>query len=180
MKKYDYTTLFDQRHPALDEDELEERYDHPLHPIYANQIGVIRPSSPELHVDQFTNGYMAIGSENQRLVSIGPKNKILYECYTGQKFQTGFVYHVNCNFQDFTPDNLALSKSNSGAGYKTYRKLLDIVENRTVNYMLIRSEELEKNGKDSVKYWELAQVPDKLFKKWKVLFERRYTINLQE
>lgn len=166
-------------HPVLEDGEIEESYVHPLHQIYTNQIGMLMPVDPDFYLDQYTNGYISIGSDTVKSKSLGSKAKLVYECYTGKSVQNGFVYHVNANSLDYTPENLALSTTGTGEGYKTYRKLLELIENRTVSYMLVRSEKLLKNNQDPVRYWELAQVPTKLFKNWKVLFERRFALNLQ-
>lgn len=171
MIKYEFTTLFDPRSPILEQDEDELRFDHPLHPIYTNQIGVIRTADPEKWMSNYSFNYMAISSDDEVMVRLPVKTKLVYECYHQTLITQGHVLQINANALDYTLENLVYIGSHNSEIYKNYKKLTEELESKTIQYMIGRSVFLKKLGKNPERYWELAEVDSKLFNKWKNLFK---------
>jgi hypothetical protein len=172
MTRYEYTTFFDQRSPTLDPDEQELFYDHPVHPVYSNQIGIIFPHDDNHETFYAANDYLYLRTGVNQKIGIGMRHKLAYECYHNAIVGRELVYHRQGNLKDYTQENLVISHGRSDSNYKIYKNILKQTENNTIRYMLEKSKSLVEKEFDPEYYWNLCKIDPDLIKRWKILFER--------
>lgn len=103
--------FFQCMYPTLEEHEEEVFYDHPTEKgIKCNQIGILY--YPE---DKYTIYYRQSSdlmrenlSKDRTYRSIGNRERVVYECYTGKSWSGSHFIHLNCNHLDNTYDNLCV------------------------------------------------------------------------
>ena len=110
MKEFKFTNFFDAMSPILEDHEEEILYKHPVHEIECNQLGILYFDEDVYTYKQGRNG---IYLQDKGKKTVGSKGILIWECYRGitcDSVWSPYVYHLNGNLMDYTPDNIMIAK----------------------------------------------------------------------
>jgi hypothetical protein len=110
MKEFKFTNFFNALSPILEEHEEEVFYKHPVYEIQCNQLGALYFDDEVYTYKQGRNG---IYLQDKAKKTVGSKGILVWECYRGvtcEAIWSPYVYHLNGNLMDYTPDNISLAK----------------------------------------------------------------------
>jgi hypothetical protein len=149
--------LFEAKFPTLEDHEKEHFYQHPVHDIKVNQLGVI-------YCDDGTFGiYDKRGTSMVRFLktsrSIGTKCKIIYECYTGEIFHSPHFFFANGNPMDTRKENLVMSGPLTSRQREPYLKIKNRFIKASVEHLLKLETKMEAVGIDREQLYELLLLP---------------------
>ena len=170
MKYHKFTNYFNSLSPSLEEHEEEIFFHHPVLPdVYCNQLGALYVDEDRYKVKQTRAG---VNIEDKKGLVVAAKPRLVWECYNGvnsEGMPGKFLYHVNANVFDFTPDNLKrqhqLTKEEISVIYKTKTDFI----NASVKRFIQLEEKYEPNGFTKEMLFEMLAIP-----KWLSLARNRF------
>lgn len=170
MKFYRFTNYFNALSPTLEENEEEIIYTHPvLEGISCNQLGALYADEDKYKVKPSRAG---LTIEDKKGLVVGTKIKLVWECYRGISsvgIPGKFIYHVNANVYDFTPDNIKrqheLTKQEISVIYKTKN---DFIYASVLKFIEIENKYADR-GLDKEDLFNMFTIP-----KWLSLARNRY------
>jgi hypothetical protein len=149
--------LFEAKFPTLEDHEEEVFYQHPVHDIKCNQLGVI-------YCDEGTFGvYDKRGTSMVRVtktsISVGTKCKVVWECYTGETVFSPHFFFANGNPMDTRKENLVMSGPLSGKEREPYLKTKNRFIKASVEHLIKLETRMEAVGIDREQLYELLLLP---------------------
>ena len=149
--------LFEAKFPSLEDHEEEIFYQHPVHDIKCNQLGVI-------YCDDGTFGvYDKRGTSMVRVtktsISVGTKCKVVWECYTGETVFSPHFFFANGNPLDLRRENLIMSGPLSAKEREPYLTTKNRFIKGSVEHLIKIETRMEAVGVDKTELYEMLLLP---------------------
>jgi hypothetical protein len=149
--------LFEAKFPSLEDHEEEIFYQHPVHDIKVNQLGVI-------YSDDGTFGiYDKRGTSMVRLLkttnSVGTKCKVVWECYTGEIVHSPHFFFANGNPLDLRRENLVMSGPLNNREREPYIRIKNRFIKASVEHLIKIETRMEAVGIDKTELYEMLLLP---------------------
>jgi hypothetical protein len=149
--------LFEAKFPTLEDHEEEVFYQHPVHDIKCNQLGVI-------YCDEGTFGvYDKRGTSMVRVTktsnSVGTKPKVVWECYTGETVFSPHFFFANANPLDLRRENLVMSGPLSAKEREPYIRIKRQFVQASVEHLVGLEARMEVQGIDRKQLYEMLLLP---------------------
>jgi hypothetical protein len=149
--------IFEAKFPSLEDHEEEIFYQHPVHDIKCNQLGV-------LYCDDTIFGiYDKRGTSMVRITktsrSIGTKYKVIYECYTGKIVNSPHFFFANGNPMDTRKENLVMSGPLSGKQREPYLRIKNRFIKASVEHLIKIENRMEAVGVSKDQVYEILLLP---------------------
>ena len=149
--------LFEAKFPSLEDHEEEVFYQHPVHDIKVNQLGVI-------YCDESIFGiYNKRGTSMVRLLkttnSVGTKTKVIWECYTGEIVHSPHFFFANGNPLDLRRENLVMSGPLSNREREPYIRIKNRFIKASVEHLIKIETRMEAVGVDKTELYEMLLLP---------------------
>lgn len=172
MRTFPFLHWFDALPPTLDSGEEEVWFRHPKYPLQCNQLGGIMMDDCVVGYTQVKN-QIRIQTTDDLIQVLGYKEKIVMECYHQTFYSNYRFFHLDSNPLNFSEENLIGFRS-KGPEYKELVKRENDFHQRSLEYMLEKTENLENKGIDPVKYWETLLTPPQLIRDWTLIYSPEF------
>ena len=149
--------IFEAKFPSLEDHEEEIFYQHPVHDIKVNQLGVIYCNESIFSI------YDKRGTSIVRIMktglSFGSKTKVIYECYTGKTVSSPHFFFANGNPLDTRKENLVMSGPLSGKEREPYIRIKNRFIKASVEHLVKLETKMEAVGIGKTELHELLLLP---------------------
>jgi hypothetical protein len=141
----------------LEDHEEEIFYHHPKHDIKVNQLGVIYCDNDKYGIYDKVDTSMV--REQITRNSVGTKNRIIWECYTGEIVNTPHFFFVNANPLDTRFENMVLSGPLSVKERAPYLRTKNRFTQASVEHLMKIEARMERVGVDKDQLYDLLLLP---------------------
>ena len=159
--------FFEAKFPTLEDHEQEVFYQHPVHDIKVNQLGVI------YYNESIFSIYDKRGTSVVRFLKtgkgLGNKTKIIWECYTGETFHAPHFFFANGNPLDTRRENLILCAPLSATARQPYIRIKRAFVQASVEHLLKLETRMAAVGIGKTELYEMLSLPQ-----WLVGARERY------
>ena len=159
--------LFEAKFPSLEDHEEEVFYQHPVHDIKVNQLGVIYCDESILAIYERRGTSMVRDLKTGK--SFGTKTKIIWECYTGEIVHSPHFFYANGNPMDLRGENLIMSGPLSDKARQPYLRIKRGFVQASVEHLVGLETRMAAVGIDKTELYEMLLLP-----RWLVGVRERY------
>lgn len=159
--------IFEAKYPSLEDHEEEVFYQHPVHDIKCNQLGVIYCDDGILAIYDRRGTSMVRDLKTGK--SFGTKTKIIWECYTGKVVHSPHFFFANGNPMDLREENLIMSGPLSDKARQPYLRIKRGFVQASVEYLVGLETRMAAVGIDREQLYEMLLLP-----RWLVGSRERY------
>ena len=158
---------FEAKFPTLEDHEQEQFYQHPVHDIKVNQLGVIYCDDTIISI--FDRRGTSVVRFLKTGKGLGNKTKIIWECYTGENFHAPHFFFANGNPLDTRRENLILCGPLSDKDRQPYIRIKRAFVQASVEHLLKLETRMAVVGIGKTELYEMLSLPQ-----WLVSARERY------
>ena len=149
--------LFEAKFPTLEEHEEEIFFQHPVHNLKVNQLGVIYCDEIEYAI--YHKGDTSIVRDQKTRKNCGSKLRVIWECYIGKICSSPHFFFANSNPLDTRRENLILCRPLTHKERAPYLRARNRFVEASVQHLLKIEARMGKMGVDKDTVYQMLILP---------------------